>query len=34
LRATARVFGTEKKIIGRIIRETGEAFLDYMSARF
>jgi IS1 family transposase len=30
IRAVARVFGTEKKIVGRVIRETGEAFADYM----
>lgn len=32
IRAVARMFKTEKKIIGRVIRETGEAFQDYMDA--
>lgn len=34
MRAVGRVFCTEKKIIGRVIRETGEAFADYMDKEF
>src|ERR1700747_446019 len=34
MRAVGRMFKTEKKIIGRVIRETGEAFADYMDANF
>jgi IS1 family transposase len=30
IRAVARVFKSEKKIVSRVIRETGEAFADYM----
>jgi IS1 family transposase len=30
MRAVARMYRTDKKIIGRVIRETGEAFADYM----
>jgi IS1 family transposase len=34
MRAVGRMFKTEKKIIGRVIRETGKAFADYMDANF
>ena len=34
MRAVARMYRTDKKIIGRVIRETGEAFADYMDAEF
>jgi IS1 family transposase len=34
LRAVARVFKSEKKIVSRVIRETGEAFADYMDRNF
>ena len=34
IRAVARMFKTEKYVITRIIRETGEAFADYMEKEF
>ena len=34
IRAVARVFGTEKKMVSRIIRETGEAFAGYTDRNF
>ena len=34
MRAVARMFKTDKKRIGRVIRETGEAFADYMDKNF
>src|SRR5438270_6470597 len=34
MRAVARMFKTDKKRIGRVIRETGEAFADYMDRNF
>ena len=34
IRAIARMFRTEKYVITRIIRETGEAFADYMDKEF
>ena len=34
IRACARMFKTDKKRIGRVIRETGEAFADYMDKNF
>src|SRR5437588_685787 len=34
MRAVGRVFQSEKKIIARVIRETGEAFADYMARNF
>jgi IS1 family transposase len=34
IRAVARMFQTEKKIVSRVIRETGEAFTDYMDRNF
>jgi IS1 family transposase len=34
IRAIARIFRTEKYVITRIIRETGEAFAAYMDANF
>jgi len=34
MRAVARMYRTEKKIIGRVIRETGAAFADYMDEEF
>jgi len=34
IRAIARMFRTEKYVIARIIRETGEAFADYMDKEF
>ncbi len=34
IRAIARIFRTEKYVITRIIRETGEAFADYMDREF
>jgi IS1 family transposase len=34
IRAVARMFRSEKKIVSRVIRETGEAFIDYMDANF
>src|SRR6266404_5543064 len=34
IRAVARMFQSEKKIVSRIIRETGEAFTDYMDRNF
>jgi IS1 family transposase len=34
IRAIARMLRTEKYVITRIIRETGEAFADYMDAEF
>ena len=34
IRAVARMFQTEKKIVGRVIRETGEAFAGYMDRNF
>lgn len=34
IRAVARMFKTEKYVITRIIRETGEAFADYMDKEF
>ena len=34
IRAVARIFRTEKYIITRMIRETGEAFADYMDREF
>lgn len=34
MRAVARMYRTEKKIVGRVIRETGNAFADYMDKEF
>jgi len=34
MRAVARMFKTDKKRIARVIRETGEAFMDYMGRNF
>lgn len=34
VRAIARMLGTEKYVVTRIIRETGAAFADYMDAEF
>jgi hypothetical protein len=34
MRAVARMFKTDKKRIARVIRETGEAFSDYMDRNF
>jgi IS1 family transposase len=34
MRAVARMFKTDKKRIARVIRETGEAFADYMDKNF
>src|SRR4029077_17197665 len=34
IRAIARIFKTEKHVITRIIRETGEALANYMDANF
>jgi IS1 family transposase len=34
MRAVARMFKTDKKRVGRVIRETGEAFADYMDRNF
>jgi hypothetical protein len=34
IRAVARMFKTDKKRIARVIRETGEAFADYMDRNF
>src|SRR5207237_4163259 len=34
MRAVARMYRSDKKIVGRVIRETGEAFADYMDKEF
>jgi IS1 family transposase len=34
INAVRRMFGTDKEAIIRVIRETGEAFIDYMDANF
>jgi IS1 family transposase len=34
MRAVARMFKTDKKRVARVIRETGEAFADYMDRNF